>query len=101
MEHTFKEGDIVKHFKRENVDQDTTLYLYQIKGIAIHSESKEEMMVYKGLYEPFSLYVRPLNMFCSKVDREKYPEVKQEYRFEKTTLTEKEKSLLKDKGIIL
>ena len=91
MEHEFKEGDIVRHFKRELVSKDTTQYLYQIKGIAIHSETKEKMMVYQGLYDTFSLYVRPLVMFLSEVDRKKYPSIRQKYRFEKTTLTDEER----------
>ncbi len=47
---TFKEGDIVQHFKRETVDPATTTYLYRIIGIATHSETREEMMVYQALY---------------------------------------------------
>lgn len=90
MNRTLKPGDIVRHFKRETVDSNTTQYLYEIKGVAIHSETREEMMVYQGLYDDFLLYVRPLKMFLSEVDKEKYPAIKQKYRFEKTTLTKQE-----------
>ncbi len=90
MNRTLKPGDIVRHFKRETVDSNTTQYLYEIKGVAIHSETREEMMVYQGLYDDFLLYVRPLKMFLSQVDKEKYPAIKQKYRFEKTTLTKQE-----------
>ncbi|MCR4698183.1 MAG: DUF1653 domain-containing protein [Bacilli bacterium] len=90
MNRTLKPGDIVRHFKRETVDPNTTQYLYEIKGVAIHSETREEMMVYQGLYDDFLLYVRPLKMFLSQVDKEKYPAIKQKYRFEKTTLTKQE-----------
>ncbi len=81
-ERSFKTGDIVRHFKRETVDPDSDLYLYMIVGTARHSETGEEMMVYSPLYGDGGLYVRPLAMFLSEVDREKYPQIRQKYRFE-------------------
>lgn len=85
MDRRFLPGDIVRHFKRE-IDSENNHYLYRILGTAIHSETKEVFMVYQGLYTPFATYIRPYEMFCSKVDKEKYPDIKQEYRFE--TITE-------------
>ena len=85
-ENRFKPGDTVQHFKRETLsDQDRAgrKYLYEIVGVAIHSETREEMMVYKPLYDDGDMFVRPLEMFLSEVDHEKYPDVKQKYRFEK------------------
>lgn len=64
---------IYKHFKGD---------YYIVEDIAIHSETKEKYVVYRGLYGENTLYIRPYEMFMSKVDKEKYPNVKQEYRFE-------------------
>lgn len=85
MENRFKPGDIVQHFKRELLSEEEragNMYLYEIIGVALHSETRESMMVYRPLYDNGGLYVRPLEMFLSEVDHEKYPEVKQKYRFE-------------------
>ena len=86
MENRFKPGDIVQHFKREMLNEEeraASKYLYEIVGVATHSETRELMMVYRPLYDDGGMYVRPLEMFLSEVDREKYPDVKQKYRFEK------------------
>jgi hypothetical protein len=80
---TFNKGDVVRHFKRETVDASSMTYLYEIVGVATHSETDEDMMVYRALYGDKKLYVRPLKMFLEEVDHEKYPSIKQKYRFEK------------------
>lgn len=76
-------GDIVQHFKREWVSQDTSEYLYKILAFASHTETGERLVIYEALYAPFKVCARPYGMFMSEVDREKYPDMKQKYRFEK------------------
>jgi len=81
------EGEIYSHFKREFSDTITNpnIYLYKIITIAENTETNEMMCVYQALYSPFKTFVRPLEMFMSEVDVEKYSECKQKYRFEKVT----------------
>lgn len=75
-----KPYEVYKHFKGNK---------YQIIAIATDSEDGTKKVVYQALYEPFGIYVRDLEMFMSKVDREKYPNAGQEYRFERVICTEK------------
>jgi hypothetical protein len=89
MENRFRPGDIVQHFKREMLSEEERagdMYLYEIVGVALHSETREQMMVYRPLYGDGGMYVRPLEMFLSETDHEKYPQVKQKYRFEKADM---------------
>ena len=79
----FHIGDVVQHFKRENVNLETAEYLYRILAFAQHTETGERLVIYQAMYTPFKICARPYAMFMSEVDHEKYPDVKQKYRFEK------------------
>ncbi|HJC42549.1 MAG TPA: DUF1653 domain-containing protein [Candidatus Mediterraneibacter gallistercoris] len=76
-------GDIVQHFKREWVSAETSEYLYKVLAFAQHTETGERLVIYQALYSPFKVCARPYTMFMSEVDREKYPDIRQQYRFEK------------------
>ena len=73
MERDVKIHGVYKHFKGD---------YYLVEDVANHSETKEKYVVYRRLYGDNSLWIRPLDMFLSEVDHEKYPNVKQKYRFE-------------------
>ena len=83
LERDICEGDIVQHFKREWVSADTSEYLYKVLAFAQHTETGERLVIYQALYAPFKVCARPYAMFMSEVDREKYPDIRQKYRFEK------------------
>ena len=64
---------VYKHFKGDS---------YLVEDVARDSETEEEYVIYRKLYGDGSLWIRPKAMFLSEVDREKYPNAKQQYRFE-------------------
>ena len=71
-------GEVFKHFKGN---------CYKILAIGHHSETQEKLVVYYDLSGKNSTItdpcIRPLEMFMSEVDNEKYPGVSQTYRFER------------------
>ena len=71
-------GKTYRHFKGK---------LYKVVDIVYDSESSEDklkkIVIYEAQYGEHLRWARPYDMFASKVDKEKYPDIKQEYRFEK------------------
>jgi hypothetical protein len=71
--HKPKKGDVYKHFKG---------HIYEVIAIALDSDTLEEKVVYKEIGKLDKIWVRGIEEFTSKVDKEKYPDIDQEYRFE-------------------
>ena len=64
---------IYKHFKGD---------YYLVEELAKDSETLEDVVIYRKLYEDGTCFVRPLTDFIGEVNHDKYPNVKQKYKFE-------------------
>ena len=76
MRETPRPGELYRHFKNR---------LYQVIAVASDAETEAPLVVYQALYGDFRFWVRPLENFLSRTDREKYPDAAQEWRFERVT----------------
>ena len=69
-------GKTYRHFKGD---------LYEVVDIAVHSENAGVLVIYKSKKDPAIVWARPLDMFLSDVDKEKYPLIRQDQRFVEVT----------------
>ena len=74
MKREIKAGKLYRHFKGN---------IYKVICVAMHTETSEDIVIYQDTKNEYKIYARPIDMFLSEVDKEKYPNVEQHYRFEK------------------
>ena len=63
-----KIGGVYKHFKGN---------MYKVEGVAKHSETTEEYVVYRQMYGDERLWIRSRDMFLEEVDKDQYPDIEQ------------------------
>ena len=88
---TVNAGEFYKHFKGQ---------LYQVRALAENSEDNTPMVVYQAMYAPYKIWVRPLSTFLEKLDKEKYPDAAQEYRFERIILDDRQNTEAAEPDIV-
>lgn len=88
---TVNAGEFYKHFKGQ---------LYQVRALAANSDDNTPMVVYQAMYAPFKIWVRPLSTFLEKLDKEKYPDAAQEYRFDRIILDDRQNTEAAEPDIV-
>ena len=73
MKREIKVGKLYRHFKGN---------IYKVICVAMHTETSEDMVIYQDTKNEYKIYARPIDMFLSEVEKDKYPNVAQHYRFE-------------------
>lgn len=68
-----EDATIFHHFKGKE---------YKIVSIGYDADNMDKVVIYQALYDDHKVWVREYNDFFSKTDKKKYPDIKQEYRFE-------------------
>ena len=76
-----KTGEFYRHFKGN---------LYQVLGVAKHSETGEELVIYQALYDDYQLYARPLSSFMERLSSKGDPSLEGKERFQRIEFSEKE-----------
>ena len=82
MKNELKIHGVYRHYKGD---------LYIVEDVCRHSETGEEMVLYRALYDDGQLWARPMEIFLDELDCKKYPDVKQKYRFELQRIKSKRK----------
>lgn len=70
------QGKVYRHFKGG---------LYKVEELGVYSEDYEPVVIYSSVENPDRIWCRPLIVFESDVDTQKYPDAKQKKRFEEVT----------------
>lgn len=92
MERRVEVGQVYRHFKGNS---------YEIIALAINADNREDVVVYKALYGEGKIFVRSYKEFVSLVDRKKYPDVEQTYRFELLDNQDNKEADLHDEQIVI